>query len=165
MIASLLFDKRTSILPLLLVPTSVSISKVDFRLNFESIFFLQNSSYIFKEFAIVGTRGWIAKDNEDFKTEDEKVFNRELNRLRLSLDSIKDNKRKITLIHYPPFNTDLSPNEFVDIMKEYGVETCLYGHLHSEGHTFVVEGNIDGIDFHCISSDYIDFIPKKIYGE
>ena len=112
----------------------------------------------------MGTR-WIAKDNEDFKANDEKIFHRELNRLRLSLDSIGDEKRKIVLIHYPPFNTNLSPNEFVDLMKEYNVETCLYGHLHAEGHKFVVEGNMNGISFHCVSSDYIDFMPKKIYGE
>ncbi|NLL81099.1 MAG: serine/threonine protein phosphatase [Tissierellia bacterium] len=141
-----------------------SLSKLN-NLNLESIFFLQNNSYIFNEFAIAGTRGWIAKDNEDFKANDEKIFHRELNRLRLSLDSIGDEKRKIVLIHYPPFNTNLSPNEFVDLMKEYNVETCLYGHLHAEGHKFVVEGNMNGISFHCVSSDYIDFMPKKIYGE
>ncbi|MDD2447236.1 MAG: metallophosphoesterase [Tissierellia bacterium] len=134
-------------------------------LNFKSIFFLQNNSYVFNEFGIAGTRGWIAKDNEDFRLEDEKVFNRELNRFRLSLNSLKDDKRKIALIHYPPFNIDLSPNEFVDLMKEYNVETCIYGHLHSEGHKYAVEGNIDKINFHCVSSDYIDFMPKKIYEE
>lgn len=70
-----------------------SLSKLN-NLNLESIFFLQNNSYIFNEFAIAGTRGWIAKDNEDFKANDEKIFHRELNRLRLSLDSIGDEKEK-----------------------------------------------------------------------
>ena len=30
-------------------------------LNFKSIFFLQNNSYVFNEFGIAGTRGWIAE--------------------------------------------------------------------------------------------------------
>jgi predicted phosphohydrolase len=60
---------------------------------------------------------------------------------------------------------DLTPNEFVDIMKEFEVDMCIYGHLHAEGHKFAVEGMIDGIDFHCLSSDYIDFKTKKLIGE
>lgn len=141
-----------------------SLSKLN-SLPFKSMFFLQNNSYIFEKYGIAGTRGWISKDNDDFNEDDEKVFSRELLRLRMSLESIRDVKRKIAIIHYPPFNMDLSPNEFVEIMMEFGVETCLYGHLHSEGHKFAVEGNIDGIDFHCVASDYIDFKPKLIIEE
>ena len=57
---------------------------------------------------------------------------------------------------------DSNPNKFVDIMKEYDVDICIYGHLHAEGHRFVVEDEIDGIQFYCVSSDYIDFKPKKL---
>ncbi|MBU5438945.1 metallophosphoesterase [Tissierella sp. MSJ-40] len=132
-------------------------------LNLKTIFFLQNNSYIYYNTAIVGTRGWIPKDSEDFDDQDKKIYFRELNRLQLSLESVKGNVDKIiAIMHYPPFNIDLTTNEFVSLMKEYNVEICLYGHLHSEGHRYAVEGNIEGIDFYCISSDYIDFIPKKI---
>jgi predicted phosphohydrolase len=132
-------------------------------LNLKTIFFLQNNSYIYYNTAIVGTRGWIPKDSEDFDDQDKKIYFRELNRLQLSLESIKGKVDKIiAIMHYPPFNIDLTTNEFVSLMKEYNVEICLYGHLHSEGHRYAVEGDIEGIDFYCISSDYIDFIPKKI---
>ena len=81
----------------------------------------------------------------------------------MSLDSIEDKGlEKIVMLHYPPFNIDSEPNEFFDIMKEYGVTTCIYGHLHGDGHKYVIEGEIEGIDIHCVSSDYIDFIPKLI---
>lgn len=133
-------------------------------LDLKTIFFLYNDSYIYNDIAICGTRGWSSKDSDEFSIHDEKVFNRELNRLELSLLSVNKlvNKR-IVMIHYPPFNVrDRSPNEFVDLMKKYDVDTCVYGHLHSEGHSHIVEGNIDGIEFHCISSDYIDFQIKKI---
>lgn len=138
-----------------------SLSKLN-GLKLNSLFFLQNNSFKYREFGIAGTRGWIARDNEEFTPDDEKIFVRELSRLKLSLDSLREVENKIAIIHYPPFNMDLSPNEFVDVMKEYGVKTCLYGHLHSEGHKFVVEGNIQGINFHCVSCDYVDFVPKKI---
>ena len=47
-------------------------------------------------------------------------------------------------------------------MKEFNVDICIYGHLHADGHKYAVEGEVEGIRFHCVSSDYIDFIPKKI---
>jgi hypothetical protein len=51
----------------------------------------------------------------------------------------------------------------VDLMEKYNVQTCIYGHLHSEeGHRSVVEGNISGIDFICSSADYINFDPIEI---
>ncbi|WDV47022.1 metallophosphoesterase [Clostridiaceae bacterium M8S5] len=133
-------------------------------LNLKSVSFIHNNSYIYKDVAIVGTRGWLSKDSDEFKQKDIKIYNRELHRLRMSLESIGDNevKAKIAMIHYPPFNTDGSVNEFVEIMKEYNVDICLYGHLHSEGHKYVIEGLIEGIEFKCVSSDYIDFKMKKI---
>lgn len=133
------------------------------NLGLKTINFLQNNSFIYNGIGIVGTRGWSSIDEDDFDTQDHKVFNRELNRLKLSLDSIKDNVEKIIVVlHYPPFNADSSPNEFINIMKEYNVDICIYGHLHSEGHKYAIEGIVEGIEVHCISSDYIDFVPKKI---
>lgn len=132
-------------------------------LNFKSINFLQNNSFIYKKIGIAGSRGWISRDSEDFDSHDEKIFKRELNRLDLSLSSIDENvNKKIVLLHYPPFNSNSKPNEFVKLMKEYNVDICIYGHLHAEGHKYAVEGEVEGIRFHCVSSDYIDFIPKKI---
>ena len=50
-----------------------SLSKLN-NLKLKSIFFLYNNSYKYKETGIVGTRGWISKDNEDFTKDDEKIF-------------------------------------------------------------------------------------------
>ncbi len=133
------------------------------ELNLSTITFLQNTSFIYKNIGIGGTRGWISEDVEGFDSQDEKIFKRELNRLRLSLDTMDKNiNMKIVMLHYPPFNMDFTPNSFVDLMEEYHVDICVYGHLHAEGHRFVVEDNIQGIQFYCVSSDYIDFVPRKI---
>jgi hypothetical protein len=141
-----------------------SLNKLN-KLELETIFFLQNNSYKYNDIGISGTRGWIAKDNDDFKADDEKIFERELQRLRLSLENLEGVNHKIAIMHYPPFNMDLSPDEFVEIMKAHGVKTCLYGHLHAEGHKYAVEGSIEGINFHCVSSDYIDFKPKLVVSD
>lgn len=132
-------------------------------LGLKTIDFIQNNSFIYKNIGIAGTRGWSYIDEDLRDPHNEKIFNRELNRLRLSLESLdKTIEKKIVMLHYPPFNIDSSPNDFVKIMKEFKVDICIYGHLHAEGHKYIVEGIVDDIEFHCVSSDYLNFIPKKI---
>lgn len=136
--------------------------------NFETIDYIQNNHFIYNDIAIAGTRGWgdieIAKEIEDSDVlHDEKIFNREIHRLKLSLDSIRgEYKKLIVMLHYPPFDINLNPNEFGQILEEYKVDVCLYGHLHGDGHRFVKEGNINGVEYICVASDYIDFSPKRI---
>ena len=133
------------------------------ELDLKTIKFIQNNYYIHENIGICGTRGWISEDMEDFDSQDEKIFNRELRRLELSLSKMTEKvDKKIVMIHYPPFNMNSKPNKFVDIMLKYNVDICIYGHLHAEGHRYAVEGNIYGIQFFCVSSDYIKFKPKKI---
>lgn len=133
-------------------------------LGLKSIHFLHNDSFTYKDYVISGSRGWMAKDSEDFSEEDEKIFNRELGRLDLSLKDSKDQgaKKRICLIHYPPFDSKKEPNEFLHLMNKYDVSLCLYGHLHGPGHVMVKEGKFLGIDVKCVSSDYVDFKLQKI---
>lgn len=138
-----------------------SLNKIN-KLGLKTIDFIQNNSFEYNGVGIGGTRGWFSVEDEKDE-QNIKIFNRELNRLRLSLESIKESvDKKIAIIHYPPFKSDLNPNEFVDIMKEFNVDICLYGHLHAQGHKYALDGDIQGIEFHCISSDFINFMPKKI---
>lgn len=137
-------------------------TKMD-ALDLKTIHFLFNDCFRYDDVAICGTRGWASKDSDEFDIHDEKVFNRELNRLRLSLTLSNNIEKRIVMLHYPPFNvTDSKPNEFAKVMKEYNVHTCVYGHLHGEGHRLAVNGVIEGIDYACIASDYIDFKLKRI---
>lgn len=144
-----------------------SLTKLN-NMNLESMVFLQNTSYIHEDIAIVGTRGWgdievSQKIRDENMDHNEKIYKRELHRLKLSLDSIdKPVGKIIAMIHYPPFNLDLEPNCFGELMEEYGVDICVYGHLHGDGHKFAKEGIINGIEYICLAADYIDFDPKKI---
>lgn len=135
------------------------------KLNLKTIEFLQTNSYIVEDIGVFATRGWMSRDSEDFTEKDKKIFERELARLELSLNSLKHQNlsKKIVMIHYPPFNfSDKAPNDFVDIMKKYRVDICIYGHLHAEGHKFAVEGSVENIEFHLVSSDYLKLQPKLI---
>lgn len=135
-------------------------------LNLQSITFIRNNSYRYGDFGIGGTRGWMSRDSDGFDENDEKVFRRELMRLDASLSTIeKDVSKKIAMLHYPPFDSKLRPNEFVEVLVKHKVDICVYGHLHAEGHRYAVEGEIAGLDFKMVSSDYLDFKLKHINGE
>lgn len=140
--------------------------------KFENIDFLYNNSYLFEDKIIAGTRGWALNDTEN----SDKMNHREEERLKLSLQSGVDNfgdKEIICIMHYPPIieenkndannqSKNLKVSNYVQIMKEYNVKTCLYGHLHGESHKEAFEGIIEGINFKLVSSDYLDFKLYKV---
>lgn len=123
--------------------------------NFNTIDFVYNNSYCFENCIISGSRGWSSLDCEN-----EKMLNRELIRLELSLeDGIKKYGKELPIIvcmHYPP------ANEFIELIKRYNVKMLIYGHLHGASQQYVKEGNIEGIDFKMVSCDYTDFKLVKL---
>lgn len=125
----------------------------------EDIEIIQNSSIELENYLICGTRGWILPGDERFGHEDEKIYKRELERLRLSLTKASNDSSKpiLVMLHYPPFNERKEPSEFIDLMGKYNVKSCIYGHLHGESLKGVTEGNMYGINFYMVSCDYLDF--------
>lgn len=137
-----------------------SLNKMN-NLGYNTIHFIHNNSFEYKNYSICGTRGWAARDSFEFSENDEKIYLREVQRLKNSLDSCV-NKKIIAMIHYPPFNQDLSLNEFSQMLADYKVEKCVYGHLHGKGHKFSYEGEMEGVDYNFVASDYLDFNLKII---
>ena len=134
--------------------------------NFQNIDFLYNNSFEYENKILCGTRGWSLVDEEI----DEKLINRELGRLELSLqDGAKkagENKEIIVFMHYPPItkNKILSEEEmkFIELMKKYNVKRCYYGHLHGNSIYDAVEGKIQGIELKLVSADGLDFKLIKV---
>ena len=139
-----------------------SITKLNSK--FENTKFLQNNYYQYKDYAICGSRGWICPGSDKFTEKDEKIYSRELIRLRLSLDSAKKAgfDKFIVMLHYPPTNEKFEESDIVKIIKEYNVEKVIYGHLHGPALRRVLEGVKDGVEYIMTSGDYIDFDPVKI---
>lgn len=137
-------------------------NKLD-NLELKTIKFLKNNSYTYNGAIICGTRGWDTMEDHS-QLDNEKIYLREMNRLKISLEeSKKSNKEIIAMLHYPPFNSEGTPNEFFQILKNYNIGICIYGHLHGEeGHKIAREGIIENITVHCVSSDYMDFKLKRI---
>ena len=126
----------------------------------DTIVILNNNCYIYDKTAICGTRGWIQPGTKD----DVKVYNRELQRLRLSLEDGKKNgaSELCAFIHYPPVYSNYKHLEVIEILSEYGVKRCFYGHVHGESVRYAVNGVVDGIEFKLVSADYLRFCPLHI---
>lgn len=126
--------------------------------EFDTIYFLQNNSYDFNDFAVCGSRGWFFESEEEH---DEKVLNREVIRLKMSLDSSK-NEEKIVFLHYPPIATNGKCEEILEVLKDYGIKNCYYGHLHGVAAKYAIDDVVDEIKFKCISADRLNFAPYLI---
>lgn len=130
----------------------------------EDCYLIQNDSVTFGRIGIAGSRGWIVPNNIYFTERDEKIYRRELIRLQLSLDSLANNvDYKIVLLHYMPVNEEHQYNELIELLENYQVNLCIYGHLHGEeAHANRIEGKKWGIDFRLVSADFLDFTPLRI---
>jgi len=125
--------------------------------NIKTIEFLHNSAVLYDNIAICGTKGY--PDNLT-KSDDERLYQRELSRLNLSLSKAKNlNPDKIVvMLHYPP---DIH-SDFAKIMQENNVNFCIYGHLHAAGIKNAFSGLSGGITYELVSCDYLKFRPIRI---
>ncbi len=128
--------------------------------GFENQLILNNNHYIYEDWAICGTRGWFFE--EERSTEhDEKVFRRELIRLETSLRSAGE-LNKIVFLHYPPIYKGYQCHEILELLHQYNVRRCFYGHLHGASHGLAVEGLWDGIEYKLVSADRLNFQPMPV---
>lgn len=142
-----------------------SISKLNCL--FSDMNFIQNNFFTYKEYAICGTRGWTCPGGENYTDHDEKLYDREINRLKLSLDSARQEgfNKYICMLHYPPVNERFEKSSFTEIFNEYKVEKVIYGHLHGPSLNRVLEGDMNGIEYIVTSCDYINFDPLLILND
>jgi len=127
--------------------------------GFQSLHILHNNCCIVQGIALCGTRGW---PFDDAAAQDAKIMAREAGRLRMSLESAGDCAEKIAFLHYPPVFPGASAQELIEVLHEYGVKKCFYGHLHGKSIRYAVQGMVDGIDYKLISADGLGFVPYKI---
>ena len=128
--------------------------------GFSQQFILNNNCYFYEDVAICGTRGWFFEEERCGK-HDEKVFRRELLRLETSLKAAGE-ARKIVFLHYPPRYKGYICEPILELLKRYQVVACYYGHLHGASHGLAQEGLWEGVDYHLVSADRLQFSPFRV---
>ncbi len=132
---------------------------------FESITFIHNSYTLVGDIAICGSRGWVCPNDTSFTEKDETIYKREQLRLELSISKAKDDgyKNILVMIHYPPTNDKKELSAFQEIFEKHEIKHVVYGHLHTQYCWHLsLNGNINEVVYHMVSSDFLDFIPKRI---
>ncbi|MBQ9104149.1 MAG: metallophosphoesterase [Clostridia bacterium] len=126
----------------------------------ENIYALQNDAIRFDGVVICGSRLWSVPGSPDFNEQDNKIYLREAERLKLSLKSaqklVQDGDKLIALIHYPPFNVKREPTLFTSLFEEYNVNAVIYGHLHGKSVRADKLVKLNGIDYYLTSCDQVD---------
>lgn len=106
---------------------------------------------------VAGTRGWAHSDGSPLENaQAEKIIAREVARLSRRLEAIRDCPLKIALIHYPPLDV------FAPLLKQHGVETVLYGHLHLNGRDYPLPEKWHGLRALCVAADRLKFTPRLV---
>lgn len=128
---------------------------------------LHNNAYIVEDKLICGTRGWFSApkaspDNAD----SEKIFAREAIRAKFSFDEARkidngEGRELVAFFHFPLVYKDFVCRNLIELLHDYGIKRCYYGHIHGVYDippTFVYED----IEMIIVSADYLHFIPKLI---
>jgi predicted phosphohydrolase len=161
-----------------------SISRLRDRIRGTSLFALQYDAITIGGASVGGTRLWTMPDLEipyedplenpstggrdaggqsaSAMPQDEKIFRREVGRLKLSLESMeREANLRIVMTHFPPTDESGKDTALTRLLETHGVDLCVFGHLHNlglpRGRTwdFVKKG----VRYVLASCDSVDFAP------
>lgn len=128
-----------------------------------SIDFIHNNFAVYEQYALCGTKGWFV-DEDRAGGHDQKIYQREVGRLETSLREAKAAgfEKIFAFLHYPPIFREYEYKEITALLNTYGVILCCYGHLHGFALNYAMQGMAGGVDYRCISADFLKFHPCKI---
>lgn len=128
---------------------------------------LQNDAVDLGDVVCVGSRLWTCPGALDWDEHDAKIHLREVERLKLSLQAgqkMAAGRPLVAAIHYPPFDKQQQPTAYSRLLAEFGVQLCVYGHLHGRrAHRTAFEGDRDGVRYRLIACDHLDFAPVAVW--
>lgn len=151
------------------------------RLNEEfkgRLFFLQNNFAVYKDYALVGTKGYtfegpfyldrlgrIVGWDEEKEEQAKKLVLREMERLRESFRLAEEAgyRKFVMFLHYPPTTILEKTSPFTEIAEEYHAAAVVYSHCHGESRFGdSIRGTYRGIPYMLVSGDYLNFRPALV---
>ncbi len=137
-----------------------SVSKIRNSLP-KDMYVIQNDALYLDGIVIAGTRGWICPGSYVFTPEDQKIYEREVERLKLSLRAAKKLKgeKLVVMLHFPLTNVRLESSGFIELILEAKPDAVVFGHIHGETPNLP---DLGGIPLYFVAADALGFRPKKI---
>ena len=131
--------------------------------GFSTMDILHNNAFVYGDYAICGTRGWFYAE-ESGQEHDQKIMRREIMRLETSLKAAGE-REKLVFLHYPPVYQNYRCKEILDLLQDYHVTRCCYGHIHGKGIATAYRGMLGCTDFRIVSADAVCFEPVLVSDE
>ena len=138
--------------------------------GFSTLKLLYNNAYLVESAIVTGTRGWFLDETQQVTVGEVnygKIVRREALRLEIGLSAAAALQKQtpaaeiLAFLHFPPVYGDFVCREIVDLLHRFGVRRCYYGHIHG-AYGLPPCRTFEEIGFYPVSSDYLDFTPKKI---
>lgn len=151
-----------------------------------SLHLIQNNIFCWKNVCIGGSRLWDSweydfnkyiplletsasnkltyQQKHEDRDQTDKIFERELQRLETSLKAMDKNASiRIAMTHYPPISVDLKPSRAAELLEEYDINICVFGHLHNVIHDYdPLFGERKGVRYILTAADYLNFDPIQV---
>jgi predicted phosphohydrolase len=116
--------------------------------------------------AVAGTRGWLCPGHGLFGEEDERLYRREVGRLKVALESLEGRRSEfdtlIVALHFPPTNENHDASGFTDLIDQHRAAACVFGHLHGESISTALKGVRGETRYYIVSADAVGFEPAEI---
>lgn len=133
----------------------------------DGMYAVQNDCLRFDNFLVCGTRGWTCPDKGELSAQDKKIYLRETQRLKLSLEQMSKMRREedkvVCMMHFPPFNVRREDSEFTKLFIQYGVNCVVYGHLHGKDCRADLHFSKFGADFYLTSTDLAEHKLTRLF--
>jgi predicted phosphohydrolase len=125
---------------------------------------VQNDAVRVGDVVVGGTRGWICPGAHGFGEHDRKVYEREVARLRLSLEAMArlGDGYRVVMLHFPPTNVRGEPSGFVEALRTAAPDALVFGHVH--GDVPVPLPELPGVDVRFVAADRVGFEPVLLRG-
>lgn len=122
---------------------------------------LQHDAVDLGECVVCGSRGWtLPTKDAPLSAEDQRLFNRELMRLEMSLQAasrIRGDRPLIVMTHFPPLYEMERDTPCTQLLRQYGASKVVYGHLHGAGLRAAFQGEHEGVEYVLSSCDGVGF--------
>jgi len=131
----------------------------------EGFYALQNDAVALGEMVFAGSRGWTTPGGDKEEPDTQKIYQRELLRLEMSLQQaakVRNGRPLIALCHFPPCSNRGEDTPVTRLLERYEVNQVVYGHLHGTACGTGFQGEKNGVRYHLTSCDCLGFQLLKL---
>ena len=114
---------------------------------------------------VCGSRGWITPGFEPLGADDQRLLDREAERLSLSVQAARTLRQPgdhlILMLHYPPATPPYLANPITRVIDGARPDLIVYGHLHGVAPERAMR-HVNGVPAHLVAADALKFRPRLL---